>query len=105
MSCRPRLEGPTRPGMTMQLHPSPSRDGMDRRDWLSLIAVHSDSWLISMAYFNAARLDAEGRSAGGRGCSRGWLSPERALWKPLASLGGMGRLPADTLLTPWGMQP
>lgn len=40
------------------------RDGMDRRDWLSLIAVHSDSWLISMAYFNAARLDAEGRWAG-----------------------------------------
>ncbi|RMZ55833.1 hypothetical protein APUTEX25_003799, partial [Auxenochlorella protothecoides] len=38
-----------------------ARDGMDRRDWLSLIAVHSDSWLISMAYFNAARLDAEGR--------------------------------------------
>ena len=34
---------------------------MDRKDWLALIAVHSDSWLMAMAYFNAARLDAEGR--------------------------------------------
>lgn len=34
---------------------------MDRRDWFSLIAVHSDAWLMSMAFFNAARLDAEGR--------------------------------------------
>lgn len=34
---------------------------MERKDWLALIAVHSDAWLMSMAYFNAARLDAEGR--------------------------------------------
>ena len=38
-----------------------ARDGMERRDWFSLIAVHSDAWLMSMAFFNAARLDAEGR--------------------------------------------
>jgi Alfin/PHD-finger len=25
------------------------------------VAIHSDSWLIAVAFFNAARLDAEGR--------------------------------------------
>ncbi|OEL19884.1 PHD finger protein ALFIN-LIKE 1 [Dichanthelium oligosanthes] len=26
-----------------------ARDGMKRRDWLSLVAVHSDAWLVSIA--------------------------------------------------------
>ena len=34
-----------------------SRDGMDRHDWLSLVAVHSDSWLLAVAFFYAARFD------------------------------------------------
>jgi hypothetical protein len=34
---------------------------MRRQDWLSLVAVHSDSWLMAVAFFNGARLDAEGR--------------------------------------------
>lgn len=34
---------------------------MQRQDWLSLVAVHSDSWLMSVAFYNGARLDAEGR--------------------------------------------
>ncbi|KAF8731818.1 hypothetical protein HU200_015757 [Digitaria exilis] len=34
-----------------------ARDGMKRRDWLSLVAVHSDAWLVSVAYFFAARLN------------------------------------------------
>ena len=38
-----------------------SRDGMQRRDWLSLVAVHSDSWLISVAFFYGARLNANDR--------------------------------------------
>ncbi len=42
----------------------PRRDGMKRNEWLCLVAVHSDSWLMSVAFYNAARLDAEGRCAG-----------------------------------------
>ncbi|KAI5061913.1 hypothetical protein GOP47_0022452 [Adiantum capillus-veneris] len=34
-----------------------SRDGMDRHDWLSLVAVHSDAWLLAVAFFYAARFD------------------------------------------------
>ncbi|BAT00730.1 Os07g0233300 [Oryza sativa Japonica Group] len=34
-----------------------ARDGMHRRDWLSLVAVHSDSWLLSVAFFFGARLN------------------------------------------------
>lgn len=34
-----------------------SRDGMDRKDWLSLVAVHSDSWLLAVAAFFAAPFD------------------------------------------------
>ncbi|XP_009340458.2 PHD finger protein ALFIN-LIKE 4 [Pyrus x bretschneideri] len=31
-----------------------ARDGMQERDWLSLVAVHSDAWLLSVAlYFGA----------------------------------------------------
>ncbi|KAK9825693.1 hypothetical protein WJX81_005446 [Elliptochloris bilobata] len=40
-----------------------ARDGMARRDWLSLVAVHSDSWLLGQAFFNGARLNREGREA------------------------------------------
>ncbi|KAJ9180572.1 hypothetical protein P3X46_008795 [Hevea brasiliensis] len=38
-----------------------ARDGMDRKDWLSLVAVHSDSWLISVAFYFGARLDRNER--------------------------------------------
>lgn len=38
-----------------------ARDGMKRSDWLSLVAVHSDSWLMAVAFYNGARLDQEGR--------------------------------------------
>lgn len=30
-------------------------------DWISLVAVHSDSWLMSVAFFYAVKLDAMGR--------------------------------------------
>ncbi|KAG1679684.1 hypothetical protein FOA52_006203 [Chlamydomonas sp. UWO 241] len=39
-----------------------ARDGMQRKDWLGLVAVHSDSWLISLAFYKGARLDAEERN-------------------------------------------
>uniref|UniRef100_A0A453M8X1 PHD finger protein ALFIN-LIKE n=1 Tax=Aegilops tauschii subsp. strangulata TaxID=200361 RepID=A0A453M8X1_AEGTS len=34
---------------------------MNRRDWLSLVAVHSDSWLLSVAFFFGAPLTANER--------------------------------------------
>ena len=38
-----------------------ARDGMQKRDWLALVAVHSDSWLMAVAFFYAVKLDAAGR--------------------------------------------
>ena len=32
-----------------------ARDGMVERDWLSLVAVHSDAWLASVSSYYAAR--------------------------------------------------
>lgn len=32
-----------------------ARDGMLERDWLALVAVHSDSWLLSVAYYFGSR--------------------------------------------------
>lgn len=32
-----------------------ARDGMKEKDWLSLVAVHSDSWLMSVAFYFGAR--------------------------------------------------
>lgn len=34
-----------------------ARDGMQRKDWLSLVAVHSDAWLLAVAYYFGARFD------------------------------------------------
>ncbi|XP_020701320.1 PHD finger protein ALFIN-LIKE 8 isoform X1 [Dendrobium catenatum] len=40
-----------------------ARDGMDEKDWLSLVAVHSDSWLLAVAFYFGARFgfDKESR--------------------------------------------
>lgn len=38
-----------------------ARDGMNRRDWLSLVAVHSDCWLNSVAFYFGARLNRNER--------------------------------------------
>lgn len=32
-----------------------ARDGMNEKDWLALVAVHSDSWLLSVAFYFGAR--------------------------------------------------
>ncbi|GJT46719.1 PHD finger protein ALFIN-LIKE 4, partial [Tanacetum coccineum] len=32
-----------------------ARDGMPEKDWLSLVAVHSDAWLLAVAYYFGAR--------------------------------------------------
>ncbi|TKY65825.1 PHD finger protein ALFIN 1 [Spatholobus suberectus] len=34
-----------------------ARDDVSRRDWLSLVAVHSDSWLLSVAFYLGTRLN------------------------------------------------
>ncbi|RDY05929.1 PHD finger protein ALFIN-LIKE 1, partial [Mucuna pruriens] len=34
-----------------------ARDDLDRSNWLSLVAVHSDSWLLSVAFYHGARLN------------------------------------------------
>ncbi|KAL6658597.1 hypothetical protein ACP70R_001562 [Stipagrostis hirtigluma subsp. patula] len=40
-----------------------ARDGMDEKDWLSLVAVHSDAWLLAVAFYFGARFgfDKESR--------------------------------------------
>ncbi|KAL3152294.1 hypothetical protein ABBQ32_001365 [Trebouxia sp. C0010 RCD-2024] len=38
-----------------------ARDGMVRKDWLALVAVHSDAWLISVAFYYGAKLDNASR--------------------------------------------
>eukprot|EP00877_Chromochloris_zofingiensis_P004816 jgi/Chrzof1/14335/UNPLg00608.t1 len=38
-----------------------ARDGMQKRDWLALVAVHSDSWLLALAFYKGARLNKEQR--------------------------------------------
>ncbi|GAX85386.1 hypothetical protein CEUSTIGMA_g12802.t1 [Chlamydomonas eustigma] len=38
-----------------------ARDGMQKKDWLGLVAVHSDAWLMSLAFYKGARLDIEER--------------------------------------------
>ncbi|KAK8592147.1 hypothetical protein V6N13_062733 [Hibiscus sabdariffa] len=39
-----------------------ARDGMNRKDWLSLVAVHSDCWLLSVAFYFGARLNRNERN-------------------------------------------
>eukprot|EP00884_Botryococcus_braunii_P005878 jgi/Botrbrau1/15291/Bobra.0371s0001.1 len=37
------------------------RDAMQKEHWLALVAVHSDTWLISVAFYYGAELNKEGR--------------------------------------------
>lgn len=32
-----------------------ARDGMQEKDWLALVAVHSDAWLLSVSFYFGAR--------------------------------------------------
>lgn len=34
---------------------------MQKKDWLMLVAVHSDTWLYAVAFYNGARLNKDGR--------------------------------------------
>lgn len=33
-----------------------ARDGMQEKDWLSLVAVHSDAWLLSVSFYFGSRI-------------------------------------------------
>ncbi|KAK9788296.1 hypothetical protein WJX73_004548 [Symbiochloris irregularis] len=39
-----------------------ARDGMARKDWLRLVAAHSDAWLYSVCFFYGAKLRAPDRA-------------------------------------------
>ncbi|MEO2193298.1 MAG: alfin [bacterium] len=39
-----------------------ARNGMQQSDWLSLCAIHSDSWLMSLLFFFGARFNCTGRA-------------------------------------------
>ena len=45
-----------------------ARDGMLREDWLTLVAVHSDVWLLSVAFYWGSKVSARAllRRAAGR---------------------------------------
>lgn len=32
-----------------------ARDGMQEKDWISLVAVHSDAWLLAVAFYFGSR--------------------------------------------------
>lgn len=32
-----------------------ARDGMQEKDWLSLVSVHSDAWLLAVAFYFGSR--------------------------------------------------
>ncbi|ACO67116.1 predicted protein, partial [Micromonas commoda] len=36
-----------------------ARDGMQRKDWLALVAVHSDAWLMAVAFYYGAKFDGK----------------------------------------------
>ncbi|KAG2556635.1 hypothetical protein PVAP13_8NG196400 [Panicum virgatum] len=40
-----------------------ARDGMDEKDWLSLVAVHSDAWLLAVAFYFGARFGFDKESS------------------------------------------
>lgn len=52
----PRLPPPSPPHP-----PSHTAHVLQRRDWLALVAVHSDSWLLALAFYKGARLNKQQR--------------------------------------------
>lgn len=38
-----------------------ARDGMQQKDWLALVAVHSDAWLMAVAFYFGAKFDQTDR--------------------------------------------
>lgn len=53
-----------------------ARSGMQQRDWLALVAVHSDAWLLSVAFYYGASVSPSSAASAlpllsllrGRGC-------------------------------------
>ena len=42
--------------MYAQPYSAVCRDGMEQKDWLRLVAAHSDAWLVSVAFYYGAKL-------------------------------------------------
>ncbi|KHN20587.1 PHD finger protein ALFIN-LIKE protein 1 [Glycine soja] len=53
--CDPEEVPPELPEPTLGINFA--RDDVSRRDWISLVAVHSDSWLLSVAFYLGIRLN------------------------------------------------
>lgn len=51
-----------------------ARDGMQEKDWLALVAVHSDAWLLAVAFYFGARF--------------GFDRADRCFFLPLPNDGG-----------------
>jgi hypothetical protein len=58
-----------------------ARDGMQRQDWLALVAVHSDSWLLSLVFYKGARFNREQRCALRRRCPPRAAAAARRAWR------------------------
>ncbi|KAG6390582.1 hypothetical protein SASPL_148320 [Salvia splendens] len=50
-----------------------ARDGMQEKDWLALIAVHSDSWLLSVAFYFGARFSIDKADSNWLSSAFSWL--------------------------------
>jgi hypothetical protein len=57
---------------------------MARKDWLALVAVHSDAWLMAVAFFYAVKLDRDGRCAA-------------ASWHTATAAANVGELIVETV--------
>ena len=57
-----------------------NRDGMEQKDWLRLVAAHSDAWLLSVAFYYGAKLRKLERLAPARagGAAAEARTPSRA---------------------------
>lgn len=55
-----------------------ARDGMQKKDWLALVAVHSDAWLLAVAFYYGARFDKNERLVAGECVSCTLLIQQRA---------------------------
>lgn len=75
---------------------------MERKDWLALCAVHSDAWLMALAFFYAARFADDGRWActGRRVCGWRQRPPGQPHAKLAARPGGSWAHP-PSLAAPW----
>lgn len=75
---------------------------MERKDWLALCAVHSDAWLMALAFFYAARFADDGRWACAGSGVCGWCQrPPGQPHAKLAAWPGGSWAHRPSLAAPW----